>query len=694
MRPEVLFACFSDILSLSGVGPRSRALLSHMGMTRIVHLLWHLPSGLIDRRYRPKIRDAHVGALVTLEVEVVDHVVPANKRMPYRVLCKDDTGFVTLVFFKAHRDWLKKQLPIGETRLVSGKLEDFQGAGQITHPDYIVAPQDADSLPLIEAIYPLTAGLSSKIVRKAIEEAVTKTPNLPEWQDAAFLKKQGWMTFKQAIETIHQPQSGEDLLPDNPARRRLAYDELLATQLALALVRERSRRKKGRSFKGLHALKEHLLETLPFALTSDQKKVVEEIEQDMASDMAMLRLIQGDVGSGKTVVALLAMLSAIEAGSQVALLAPTEILSRQHFVTLQTLCEGLDLKIALLTGRNKGKKREALLADLATGTLDILIGTHALIQPDVVFKDLGFVVIDEQHRFGVQQRLALTDKAQKGVDVLAMTATPIPRTLSLTAYGDMDVSRIMEKPPGRQPIDTRVVSLDRVNDVIAGLKRKITEGARAYWVCPLVEESQTLDVAAAEERYTHLQSIFGERVGLVHGQMKAKDKDEAMQKFVDGAVDVLVSTTVIEVGVDVPDATIMVVEHAERFGLSQLHQLRGRIGRGADKSSCLLLRSAVIGDVARKRLKILRESDDGFLIAEEDLKLRGAGEILGTRQSGLPDMKIADLMEHADLIVAANDDARLMVSKDPMLVSERGKALKTLLYLFERDEAVKLMQSG
>jgi len=694
VRPEALFTCFSDILSLSGVGPRSRTLFERLGITRLVHLLWHFPSGLIDRRYRPKIMDAEEGTLVTLEVEVVEHHVPPNKRMPYRVTCRDDSGFITLVFFKAHRDYLAKQLPSGEMRLISGKLEKFKGVPQITHPDYIVDPNNAGDLPLLEPVYPLTAALSGKIVRKAVAEAVKRAPDLVEWQDTSFKEKQGWGSFKEMLSEVHSPESHDDLASSTLARRRLAYDELLATQLTLALVRERARRNAGRALKGDGHLRTALMDVLPYALTGDQQTVVGEIEADMMSKNAMIRLVQGDVGSGKTIVALMAMLNAVETGAQAALLAPTEILARQHMATLTEHAETLDIRIEILTGRNKGKKRDALLADLAAGDIDILIGTHAIIQSDVVFKDLGLAVIDEQHRFGVQQRIALTDKADKGVDVLAMTATPIPRTLTLTAYGDMDISRIAEKPPGRKPIDTRVVSLDRLPAVVDGVKRAVEAGARAYWVCPLVEESLELDVAAAEERFAHLRGLFGERVGLVHGQMKAKDKDAVMQAFAEGDIDMLVSTTVIEVGVDVPEATVMVIEHAERFGLSQLHQLRGRVGRGTGKSSCLLLRSAAVGEVASARLKIMRESEDGFLIAEEDLRLRGAGELLGTRQSGLPDMRVANLIDHADLIPIANDDARMMVSKDPMLKTPRGEALRVLLYLFERDEAVKLMKSG
>lgn len=694
MRPEALFEYFADVERLPGIGKRTRVALERLCGTRLVDLLFHLPSGLVDRRYRPKVSAAAPGGIVTLELTIDEHVVPKNRRMPYRVLCHDDTGELTLVFFNPRADWLQRQLPEGEIRIISGKLEDYQGKAQITHPDYMIDPAGDEEMPLLETVYPLTAGLSGKLLGKAVRAAVETVPDLPEWLDASVLKRDKLPEFKSALQTVHNPQSMEDLEPSSLARRRLACDELLATQLALAIVRERTRRKRGRALRGSGLIVEKILKALPYQLTGNQQQALREINDDLKSDKAMLRLMQGDVGSGKTVVALLAVAAAVEAGVQTALLAPTEILAHQHLDTIAPIAEQVGLRVALLTGRNKGKPRAALLGALASGEIDLLIGTHAIIQDDVAFKDLGFAIIDEQHRFGVQQRMALSGKAEHGVDVLGMTATPIPRTLTLTAYGDMDVSLIREKPPGRKPVDTRVVALDRLSDVIDGLKRAMHAGARAYWVCPLVEESELVDLAAAEERYGTLKHLFGDRVGLVHGKMKSAEKDAVMAKFQSGEISILVSTTVIEVGVNVPEATIMVIEHAERFGLSQLHQLRGRVGRSDLKSSCILLRANDIGEVARARLKIMRETEDGFLIAEEDLRLRGGGEVLGTKQSGLPEFKLVDFSEHADLIELARDDARMIVAKDPDLKSERGGALRHLLYLFERDEGVRLMQSG
>jgi ATP-dependent DNA helicase RecG len=475
----------------------------------------------------------------------------------------------------------------------------------------------------------------------------------------------------------------------------VAYDELLANQLALAVIRARLKRRAGRKLAARGTIRTAVLAALPFALTGAQQRALGEIDADLSSEHRMLRLLQGDVGSGKTVVALLAMAAAVEAGAQAALMAPTELLARQHLATIKAFGDGAGLRIALLTGRERGKERSALVEALQDGRIDILIGTHALFQEHIVFKDLGLVVIDEQHRFGVHQRLALQAKGSgTGAELLVMTATPIPRTLLLTSYGDMEVSRLDEKPPGRKPIATRIVPLERTGEVISGVERAINNGAQVYWVCPLVAESEALDIAAAEERYAELSARFGKTVGLVHGRLAGKDKDRVMADFVSGALSVLVSTTVIEVGVDVPNASIMIIEHAERFGLAQLHQLRGRVGRGAAESSCVLLYRQPLSETARERLNVMRRTEDGFVIAEEDLRLRGGGELLGTRQSGLPEFRVSTLPEHQALLEAARDEARLRLARDPNLKGEHAEALKLLLYLFERDDAIKLMRAG
>lgn len=694
MRPEILFPLFAPAHTLPGIGPRLEKLLERIAGSKVIDLLWHLPTGLIDRRSRPKIAETRDGEIATMEVTVGLHVPPRTKRLPYRVHVSDETGEMQLVFFNARPDYLMRTLPEGSRRVISGRIEFYQGAPQMTHPDHIVGPDELAEMPLLEPIYPLTAGLPLKTVQKAIRGALTLPPDLPEWQDDAWLKANRWQGWRASLTAAHEPQSAGDLAPDAPARARLAYDELLANQLALGLVRLRMKKRPGRPVIGDGRLRRKVEAALPFALTGAQIRSLAEIDADMKASHRMLRLLQGDVGSGKTVVALLAMLNAVEAGFQAAFMAPTEILTRQHFATLQPLCEAAGVRLALLTGREKGKPREEVLRATANGEVDILIGTHAIFQKDVAFQALALAVVDEQHRFGVHQRLMLTEKGGPGTDVLVMTATPIPRTLTLTAYGDMDVSKLDEKPPGREPVDTRAIPLDRLDQVVSGIGRALSTGAQVYWVCPLVEESDEVDAAAAEERHRHLQGLFGDRVGLVHGRMKPADKDAVMAHFAAGEIAILVATTVIEVGVNVPSATIMVIEHAERFGLAQLHQLRGRVGRGTDKSSCLLLYQTPLGETAESRIKIMRETEDGFRIAEEDLRLRGAGELLGTRQSGLPTFRIADIETQKELLAAAHDDARMIIERDPQLETERGKALRTLLYLFERDEAIRYLRSG
>ncbi len=695
MRPEILFDLFKPVTTLSGVGSRTGAAIAiATGGDRLVDLIWHLPNDIIDRRYEPKVAEAIPGSIATMAVSVVRHDKAPNKRAPYKVVCRDDTGKITLVFFHAREDFLQRTLPEGEQRLISGKVEQFGQERQMTHPDYIVPLDEAHTLKRVEPVYGLSAGVSLKGLNKAITGALSELPDLPEWLDPAHVAQQKWAGWRDSIMGAHAPSDVTGLSPVSRVRARLAYDELLANQLALALMRRSARKLKGRAITGDGTLVEKILTALPYELTASQNQALQEITNDMAKKDRMLRLLQGDVGSGKTVVALLAMLHAVEAGFQCALMAPTEILARQHAETITPLAKHAGTEVVLLTGRDKGKTRETILSHIKAGTAAIIIGTHALFQDDVIFHELAFVVIDEQHRFGVHQRLALTGKG-KAVDILVMTATPIPRTLMLTAYGDMDTSRLLEKPIGRKPITTRAMPTSRLDDVCAGIKRSIADGALVYWVCPLVEESEKLDVAAAEKRYQHLQREFGTaHVGLVHGRMKGKKKDAVMESFKQGDIKILVATTVIEVGVDVPKATIMVIEHAERFGLAQLHQLRGRVGRGERESACLLIYGSPLNATAKKRIQIMRESDDGFRIAEEDLILRGAGEILGTRQSGLPEFHLADLSVHADLLATARRDAQHITAQDPELEAARGQALRVLLYLFERDEAIRNLRSG
>jgi ATP-dependent DNA helicase RecG len=613
--------------------------------------------------------------------------------VPYQVYTSDETGDLTLTYFNARRDYLQKLLPIGERRYVSGTIELYDHMLQMVHPDRVVAEVDLGKLPLVEPVYPLTEGLSLNQVGKAADAALARLPDLPEWQEASWVARERFPSFNDALHLLHRPSEPADLLPEGLPWSRLAYDEFLAGQLALALVRAHLRRPAGRATAGTGHIRKKLIEALPYSLTPSQGRAVADIVADLAKAERMLRLLQGDVGSGKTVVALLAAAAVIEGGRQAALMAPTEILARQHFNTIAPLAAGAGITVTILTGRERGRERNEILEKLAFGDIHMLVGTHALFQEEVAFRDLALAVVDEQHRFGVHQRLALAKKGE-AVDVLVMTATPIPRTLVLTYFGDMDVSELREKPVGRQPIDTRTVPLNRLDEVIGAVGRALAEGRRVYWVCPLVEITENTDLAAAEERFAALKERFGAMVDLVHGRMKGDEKDRAMECFAAGETRLLVATTVIEVGVDVPEATVMVIEHAERFGLAQLHQLRGRIGRGAEHSTCLLLYKAPLTETAKARLNILRETEDGFRIAEEDLRLRGEGDVLGTRQSGMPGFRVARIETHGKLIGAARDDAALMLSRDPTLASARGQALRHLLYLFERDEAIRLIRAG
>jgi ATP-dependent DNA helicase RecG len=714
MRPAILFPLFGPITSLKGIGPRLGPLYKRLCGEHVVDLLWHLPVGVIDRSYMPQLKYADRDRVVTLKLKIVEHQQPKKSRLPYRIVGVDDTDQVIITYFNVKGDYLSRLYPVNSTVAVSGMLERYKANWSMNHPDYVVPAERIGEIPRLEPVYPLTEGISGRMLRKTIEQALAKLPDLPEWNDTALLQREKWPAWKEAVRAAHTPQppspfplrgplpspcmQGEGDAPsasgEGSARRRLAYDELLADQLALAVIRKHHRAGGGRALPGTGELQKKLTASLPFRFTNGQNQAIAEISGDMKSPKRMLRLLQGDVGSGKTIVALMAMLQAAESGVQAALMAPTEILAKQHYARLSAFLEPLGITIGLLVGKGRGVERQNVLEGLKEGSLKLVVGTHALFQEGVEFKDLGLAVIDEQHRFGVAQRLQLSDKG-RGVDILVMTATPIPRTLTLTAYGDMDVSILPDKPAGRQPIDTRLIDMARLDEVIAGVGRQIEKGAQVYWVCPLVRESEESDLAAATERAVLLSAKLGKQhVGLVHGQMKGDEKDRNMAAFASGAIKVLVATTVIEVGVDVPNATLMVIEHAERFGLAQLHQLRGRVGRGTDKSNCLLMYQAPLGEMAKARLKMLRDTEDGFRIAEEDLRLRGPGELLGVRQSGAQEFRIADLVRDNDLLNIANDDAKLILSRDPELKGARGEALRVLLYLFKRDAAVPLFRSG
>ena len=693
-RPEALWPLFGGLQALDGVGPKAAQLLVALGVEKPRDLLFTLPYSGIDRHRRASINEVVLPAVATVEVSVAGHYPPHGKGRPYRITVNDAKTSFQLVFFHARAEYLKKLLPVGERRVVSGKVELFDGIAQMTHPDHILPLEEAEDMPLFEPVYPLTAGITQKLMFKASRSALGMAPLLSEWIDPALKAREGWPDWRVALKQVHAPKSTADLSPHLPARQRLAYDEFFAHQLTLSLARAVVRRSKGRVSACDGRLGAKVMAALPYRPTGAQTRAVEEVSADMASEARMNRLLQGDVGSGKTLVALMALLRAVEAGGQGVMMAPTEILARQHFGGLKDLAAKAGVRIEILTGRDKGAERAAKLAALAAGEIGILVGTHAVFQKDVEFDDLRLAVIDEQHRFGVAQRMELGAKG-KAVDVLVMTATPIPRSLELAQYGDMDVSVLDEKPPGRTPVQTALVSVDRMDEVIGKLRRAVQEGKQAYWVCPLVEESETSEMTAAEERFKRLRAALGEGVvGLVHGQLPPAEKDAAMAAFAAGKTGVLVATTVIEVGVDVPNASIMVIERAESFGLAQLHQLRGRVGRGSAASTCLLMFQEPLSESGRRRLQILRETEDGFRIAEEDLAMRGAGDVIGTAQSGLPRFRIADLERQAPLMQTAQADARKLLHDDPNLTSPRGEAAKTLLWLMEQDKAIRLISVG
>ena len=692
-RPETLFPLFAELETLPAVGPKAAKSFEGLAISRPKDLLYFLPHSGVDRAQRTSVRDVTAPATLTVEVEIGQHVPPRRKGGPYRIHVRDRKVEFLLVYFHARAEALQKLLPTGQRRLVSGKVELFDGVAQMVHPDHVLRLEEAGEIPAYEPVYPLTAGLTQRVVAKAVAGALARLPNLPEWIDPGLKAREGWPDWADALRAAHGPEGPSALAVTHPARVRLAYDELLAHQLTLAIARKQIRRGKGAVTKGGGALRAKVLESLPYTPTGAQARAVAEIASDMATPLRMNRLLQGDVGSGKTLVAFQALLIAVEAGGQGVMMAPTEILARQHFEGLAPLARAAGARLELLTGRDRGADRAMKLEDLAMGRIPILVGTHSVFQKDVEFKDLRLAVVDEQHRFGVAQRMELGAKGD-AVDVLVMTATPIPRSLALAMHGDMDVSVLDEKPAGRKPIRTAMVSSDRLDEVVDHLRKAVAEGRQAYWVCPLVEESEVVDYASAEERFRQLRAALGDRVGLVHGQMPPSEKDAAMARFVAGDCSVLVATTVIEVGVNVPNATIMVIEQAESFGLSQLHQLRGRVGRGEAASTCLLLYQAPLTETGARRLTTIRDTEDGFRISEEDLAMRGAGDLIGTAQSGLPRFRVADLERQAALMALAQTDARKLMHDDPDLAGPRGQAAQALLWLMDQDRAIRLISVG
>ncbi len=716
-RPSELFSIFADVSTLRGVGEGSVKALTRLlsrnisadeldedgkanhapRVPRLKDLLFHLPMHVVDRTHSPPLTELKDGMIITVVVQALEHMPPPPRtKRPYKILVANDSGELTLSFFKGDKSYLNKQLPVGQDRVISGRVERYDGVWQMAHPDRIAYPAAYDKVAVLEPVYPLTYGLTNGRIVQWVELSFDKAPTLSEWIEPTLLKQQDWLPWKHALTALHYPADMSVFLPKNPARMRLAYDEMLASQLALAMVRSRMKKQSGTAYAAECPLASEVEHALPFALTNGQQEVLTTIRKDMSGGERMLRLLQGDVGSGKTVVALLAGLSVIAEGGQVAIMAPTEILTRQHAKSFGKLLHDFpEIGVVMLTGTLNAAEKKDALAKMKDGRAQIIIGTHALFQDSAEYHRLGLVVVDEQHRFGVAQRLTLAAKGDKP-HMLLMTATPIPRSLSMVVYGDMDSSELKEKPAGREEIKTVVIPFTREEEVLQGVQRARERGEKVYWVCPLVEEGEETPphVKAVELRYAELRARYGERVGLVHGQMKSEERQRVMAGFAGDEFDVLVATTVIEVGVDVPEATVIIIENAERFGLAQLHQLRGRVGRGDKASSCILLYHPYCSDTAKERLKVIRGTNDGFHIAEEDLRLRGGGEVLGTRQSGLPAFTFADLGEHKELISMARDDVKLILHRDPELTSERGKALRQLLYLFEQDQGVKLLSGG
>ena len=668
----------SDLTKLKGVGSKTTALLKKKKINNIFDLLWKLPKSYTDRSHSVKIKDLKIGENQTITIIPQKYSFPRIRNLPNKVTCSDETGEIDCIFFNSYEGYVRKILPLGKEITVSGKIGFFRNKYQLTNPKYI--SEDSLLIKQKHNTYSLTEGISEKIYNKIINQIITNLPLLREWHSENILNKFGNVKWNEAIIELHKPENIGKYKKN--FYQRLAFDEIFSTFLVNSEIRKKIKKikKEGKSID--YRKQNNIIKNLKFSLTNDQKRTLEEINLDLSSTNKMFRLLQGDVGSGKTIVSLLAAFNTVNSGFQVAVMAPTEILARQHFNFAKKIFSN-QMNVELISGKSDYKTKKEILKKLANNQIDIIFGTHAIFQKKVFFKNLGLIIIDEQHKFGVNQRKRLSDKGGKNCDVLLMTATPIPRTLTMTLYGDMDLSIIKEKPKSRKPIKTYSKLESKIEDIIKFIKKEIKLGNQIFWVCPLIEESKKLDHSSAVKKFEYLKKIFPNQVSLLHGKTDLEDKEIILDKFLKKEFQILVSTTIIEVGIDFPNANVIIIENANKFGLSQLHQLRGRVGRGNKDSNCILMFKSNLSENAKKRINILKQSNDGFYISEEDMKIRGFGDILGFKQSGIKNFKLADPVQNSDLFLLAEKEIRRIE-----LNNEDIKKFKPLIKLYDRADII------
>ena len=668
----------SDLTALNGVGIKTTNLLKKKNINNIFDLLWKLPKAYTDRSLSTKVKDLKIGENQTVTVVANKYLFPRIKKLPNRVKCSDETGELDCVFFNSYEGYIKKILPLGKEITVSGKIGYFKNKYQITNPKYV--SEDSSLIKQVHNKYSLTEGISEKIYNKIIKQIIDKLPNLEEWHSSKILNKFNNINWNDAIKELHKYENIGKY--KDYFYQRLAYDEIFATFLVNSEIRKKIKKFKKKN-KIINLNKQNqLINKLDFLLTNDQIKSIKEINEDLSSSSKMFRLLQGDVGSGKTIVSLLAAFNTINSGFQVAVMAPTEILARQHYNLAQKIFPS-NISTRLISGKSNFKEKKLILNELINNKINIIFGTHAIFQKTVKFKKLGLIIIDEQHKFGVNQRKRLSDKGGNDCDVLLMTATPIPRTLTMTIYGDMDLSIIKEKPKNRKMIKTYSKLESKIDDVIKFIRKEINSGNQIFWVCPLIEESKKLDHASAMQKFEYLKKLFPKQVSILHGKTDIIEKDEILKKFLNKEFKILVSTTIIEVGIDFPNANVIIIENANKFGLSQLHQLRGRVGRGEKEATCILMFKSNLSENAKKRINILKETNDGFVISEEDMKIRGFGDILGFKQSGVKNFKLADPIQNSDLFELAEKEIKRIE-----LENENLSKFKPLIKLYDRADII------